>query len=82
MYWEPENTLEPVVANPEVFAYMLAIEPVTFTAIVGPTKFNDVAAPCDTPSSNITTPLPDNTNASTCASNIAILPENDDESIL
>jgi hypothetical protein len=61
---------------------MLACEPVTFTAIVGPTKFNVVAAPNDVPSSLITTPQPDNTNASTCDSSIAILPENDDESTL
>ena len=51
---------------------MLATEPVTLTCIVGPTKFRDVAAPCDIPSSNITTPLPDNTNESTCNSSIAI----------
>ena len=56
---------EPVIANPDVFAYMLACEPVIFTAIVGPTKFKVVAAPNDVPSSLITTPLPDNTNEST-----------------
>ena len=61
---------------------MLAIEPVTLTAIVGPTKFKDVAEPCDIPSSNITTPLPDNTNESTCCSNIAIEELTDAESML
>ena len=44
---------------------MLATEPVTLTDIVGPMKFRLVAAPCDTPSSKITTPLPESTNAST-----------------
>jgi hypothetical protein len=65
MYWEPENTLEPVVANPDVLAYTLAIEPVTLIANVGPTKFICVILPCTAPSSLTIIPLPDNTNAFT-----------------
>lgn len=61
---------------------MLACEPVTLTCIVGPTKFRVVAVPCDIPSSLITTPEPESTNASTCASSIAIEELTDDESIL
>ena len=61
---------------------IVATEPTTEAVIDAPTKFNAVAEPNDTPSSLISTPLPDSTNASTCASNIAILPLNDDESIL
>ena len=45
MYCEPENTFEPVVANPDVLAYMLAIEPVTLSVNVGPTTFICVIHP-------------------------------------